>query len=66
MGGRKLSFAFCDVLEWSVLDWGIIASGAIFYPVAYLTLFHLVSGQFTEELIEAIEEERAEVLSLLK
>ena len=48
------------------LDWGIIASGVIFYSVAYFALFRLVGGQFTEELIETIEEERAEVLSLLE
>ena len=52
-----MSFAFCDVLRWSALDWGIIVSGAIFYSVAYFALFRLVSGQFTEELIETIEEE---------
>ena len=40
---------FCDVLRWSALDWGIIVSGAIFYPAAYCILFRLVSGQFTKE-----------------
>ena len=48
------------------MDWGIIVSGAIFYPATHRVLFRLVGGQFTEELIEAIEEERAEVLSLLE
>ena len=61
-----MSFAFCDVLGWSALDWGIIVSGAIFYPATHRVLFRLVGGQLTEELIETIEEERAEVLSLLE
>ena len=61
-----MSFAFCDVLRWSAFDWSIIVSGAIFYLATHRVLFRLVSGQFIEELIEAIEEERAEVLSLLE
>ena len=48
------------------MDWGIIVSGAIFYPATHRVLFRLVGGQFTEELIETIEEERAEALSLLE
>lgn len=40
---------FCDILRWNALDWGIVASGAFFYPVAYCILFRLVGGQFAEE-----------------
>lgn len=40
---------FCDILRWNALDWGIVVSGAIFYPVAYCILFRLVGGQFAEE-----------------
>lgn len=40
---------FCDVLRWNALEWGIVASSAIFYPVAYCVLFRLIGGQFAEE-----------------
>lgn len=40
---------FCDILRWNALDWGIAASGAIFYPVAYCILFRLLGDQFAKE-----------------
>ena len=40
---------FCDVLRWNALEWGIVASSAIFYPVAYCVLFRFIGGQFAEE-----------------
>ena len=39
---------FCDVLRWNTLDWGIVMSGAIFYPAAYYVLLYLIGDQFAE------------------
>jgi hypothetical protein len=44
---------FSDALRWNAIDWGIVASGAIFYPLAYFALRRLIGGQFTEEFRQA-------------
>ncbi len=44
---------FCDVTRWKVLDWTIAASGAVFYPVAYLASRRLIGSQFAEGFRQA-------------
>ena len=44
---------FCDVLRWNALNWVIVASGAVFYSLAYLGLHRLIGSQFTEGFRQA-------------
>lgn len=39
---------FFDVLRWDGLDWSVVASGAVFYPLAYFALHRLIGDQFSK------------------